>query len=93
MLRPLQDKVVLEIKKEEEITKGGIILASNSNVKSQIAKVIAVGPGDVNNGIRTIMEVREDDIVFIEKGSGIEIEYEGKPYVIVSQKEILAIVK
>lgn len=93
MLRPLQDKVVLEIKKEEEVTKGGIILAGNSKIKSQIAKVIAVGPGDVNNGIRTIMEVRENDIVFIEKGIGVEIEYEGNPYVVVTQKEILAVIK
>ena len=93
MIRPLQDKVVLEIRKEEEVTKGGIILANNSNVKSQTARVIAVGPGDVNNGIRTIMEVRENDIVLIEKGIGTEIEYEGNPYVVVSQKEILAVIK
>ena len=93
MLRPLQDKVVLAIKKEEEVTRGGIILSSNSKTKSQIATVIAVGPGDISNGIRKIMEVREKDTVVIEKGVGIEIEYEGESYVVVGQKEILAVIK
>ena len=44
MLRPIQDNVVLEVKKEEEVTKGGIILSTNSKLKSQIATVVAVGP-------------------------------------------------
>lgn len=93
MLRPIQDRVVLEIKKEEEVTKGGIILSSNSKSNFQVATVVAVGPGDVSNGIRTIMEVREKDTVFIEKGTGIEIEYEGNAYVVVKQKDILAVIK
>lgn len=93
MLRPLQDKVVLAIKKEEEVTKGGIILSSNAKAKSQLATVIAVGPGEISNGVRAIMEVRENDVVLIEKGAGIEIEYEGESYVVVSQKEILAVIK
>ncbi|MBO5143415.1 MAG: co-chaperone GroES [Clostridia bacterium] len=93
MLRPLQDKVVLAIKKEEEVIKGGIILSSHSNVKSQMATVVAVGFGEMVNGVRTIMEVREKDTVFIEKGVGIEIEYEGEQYIVVSQKDILAVIK
>lgn len=93
MLRPLQDKVILKIKKAEEVTKGGIILAANSKEKSQLAVVIAVGPGSITNGIRTIMEVKERDNVFVEKDVGIKIEYENEEYLVVSQKDILAVIK
>ena len=65
MLQPLEDKVVLKVNKEE-VTKGGIILSSNSQNKSQVATVIAVGSGKINNGNREIIEVKEKDIVFIE---------------------------
>ena len=66
MLQPLEDKVVLKLNKEE-VTKGGIILSSNSQNKSQVATVISVGPGKINNGNREIIDVKEKDIVFIEK--------------------------
>lgn len=81
------------MKKEEEVTKGGIILSSNSKNKAQVATVIAVGPGAMSNGVRTIMEVKERDNVFIEKGVGIEMEYEGEEYIVVTQKDILAVMK
>ena len=93
LLRPLQDKVVLKIKKEEEITKSGIILSANSKIKSNVATVVAVGPGAMNNGVRMIMEVKENDVVFVEKEAGINIEYEGEEYIVVGQKDILAVVK
>ena len=93
MLRPLQDKIILKIKNEEEVTKSGIILSSNSKLKSQIATVVSVGPGAVINGVRTIMEVKENDNVFVEKGVGIEIEHEGIGYVVVTQSDILAVIR
>lgn len=93
MLRPIQDKVILKVKKEEEVTKGGIILSSNAKVNSQTATVIAVGPGAMVNGVRILMEVKEKDTVFIEKNVGINIEYEGEEYIVVSQKDILSVVK
>ena len=93
MLRPLQDKVVLKVKKEEEVTKGGIILSSNISNKAQVATVIAVGPGAMSNGVRMIMEVKENDDVFIEKDTGTAIEYEGEEYILVTQKDILAVMR
>ena len=91
MLQPLQNKVVLKLNKEE-VTKGGIILSGNSQNKSQMATVISVGPGIICNGSRIPMDVKEKDIVFVEKNAGIQIEYDGEEYVIVAQDEILAIV-
>lgn len=93
MLRPLQDKVILKIKKDEEITKGGIVLSSNAKLNSNTAKVIAVGPGAINNGVRIIMEVKENDTVFVEKDVGINIKYDDEEYIVVTQKDILAVVR
>lgn len=93
MLRPLQDKVVLKLKEEEEVTKGGIILTNHSHEKAKIATVVAVGPGAMTHGVRTIMEVKERDTVYIENGVGISMEYEGEEYIVVTQNDILAVVK
>lgn len=93
MLRPLQDKVILQIKKEGEITKGGIILRNHSNDKALLAKVIAVGPGAMSQGIRMIMEVKEGDIVYVAKEVGISMEYEGEEYIVVTQNDILAVMR
>lgn len=93
MLRPLQDKVILKIKKDEEVTKSGIILSANSKFKSTVATVIAVGPGAMNNGVRLSMEVKENDTVFVEKEAGTIIECEGEEYIVVTQNDILAVVK
>ena len=93
MLRPIQDKVVLKLKDEKEVTKGGIILTSNTKTQSQLATVVAVGPGAIVNGIRMIMEVKEKDIVFVKKDSGIKIEHEGEEYIIVNQNEILSVIR
>ena len=93
MLCPVQDKVVLKIKKDEEVTKSGIILGANSKLNSQVGQVISVGSGIMNNGVKTEMEVKEGDNVFVEKGVGIEIKYDDEEYLVVTQKDILAIIK
>ena len=88
MLKPLADRVVIKMKEEEETTKSGIILSSASKEKPQFAEVIEVGPG--TEEIK--MEVKKNDIVVVSKYAGTEIKYEGQDYIIVSQKDILAIV-
>lgn len=93
MLRPLQDKVVLQLKEEEEITKGGILLSNHSHNKTLLAKVIAVGPGAMSQGIRMIMEVKEGDTVYVAKDVGLSMEYEGEEYIVVTQSDILAVMR
>lgn len=94
MLRPLNDRVVLEVVKEEEKTVGGIVLASAAKEKPQTAKVIAVGPGPLlENGGRGSMTVKAGDTVMFEKYAGSEVKYEGSEYLIISEKEIIAIVE
>ena len=89
MLKPLADRVVIEMQENEETTKSGIILAGNAQEKSQFAEVIEVGPGTE----KVKMEVKKGDKVVVSKYAGTEIKYEGKDLIIVSQNDILAIVE
>ncbi|MBP1045196.1 co-chaperone GroES [Enterococcus sp. BWM-S5] len=94
MLKPLGDRVILEVAQEEEKTVGGIVLASAAKEKPQNGTVIAVGEGRVlDNGTKVPAEVKEGDTVMFEKYSGTEVKYEGKEYLIVSGKDIIAIVE
>ncbi|EOH98917.1 chaperonin [Enterococcus moraviensis ATCC BAA-383] len=94
MLKPLSDRVVIEVAKEEEKTVGGIVLASAAQEKPQTGNVIAVGEGRVlDNGTKVPADVKVGDTVMFEKYSGTEVKYEGNDYLIVSGKDIIAIVE
>ena len=91
MLKPLAERVVLKMTKDDETTKSGIILSEGSKEKPQIAEVIAVGPGGNVDGKEIKMYVKTGDKVVITKYAGTEIKYEGEDYIIVKQNDILAI--
>ena len=93
MIKPLSDRVLIKMKEAEETTKSGIILATASNEKPQIAEVIEVGPGEKINGKVQEMDVKKGDNVIVSKYAGTEVKYEGIDYIIVKQDDILAIVK
>ena len=93
MIKPLLDRVLIKMVESEETTKSGIILSSGSQEKPQIAEVIAVGPGKIEDGKEVKMFIKEGDRVIINKYSGTEIKYEGTEYTIVKQEDILAIVE
>ncbi|WP_071131285.1 co-chaperone GroES [Enterococcus timonensis] len=94
MLRPLGDRVLIEVAKEEEKTIGGIVLASSAKEKPQNGTVIAVGSGLVlDNGEKAPMSVKVNDRVMFEKYAGAEVKYEGQEYLIVHEKDIVAIVE
>lgn len=92
MIKPLSDRVLVKMKEAEETTKSGIILASKSQEKPQIAEVIEVGPGAKIDGKIEEMCVKKGDNVIVSKYAGTEIKYEGVDYIIVKQEDILAIV-
>lgn len=92
MIKPLENNVLVKMMEEEDTTKSGIILAT-SKEKSQVAKVIAVGPGLKVDGKLEEMYVKEGDKVLLSKFSGTEIKYENEDYIIVRQSDILAIVE
>ncbi len=94
MLKPLGDRVVIEVAKEEEKTVGGIVLASAAKEKPQTGTIIAVGEGrTLDNGQKVSVAVKAGDTVMFEKYSGAEVKYEGKEYLIVHEKDIVAIVE
>ena len=93
MIKPLGDKVLLKMLETEEVTKSGIVLPNQSKEKSQIAEVIAVGSGIIEDGKKIEMEVNVNDKVIVSKYAGTEFKYEDIEYLIVSQKEILGIIE
>lgn len=89
-IKPLGDRVVIKMLESEETTKGGIILAGTAKEKPQIAEVVAVGPGVVEDGKTVPMEVAVGDKVLMSKYAGTEVKIDGVEYTILSQKDILA---
>ncbi len=93
-IKPLSNRVVLKNLEAEETTKGGIILTSAAKEKPEIAEVIAVGEGEKNEEGKLIpMSVKVGDKVIIAKYTGTNVKLDGSDYIIVSEKDILAIVE
>jgi len=93
-LKPLADRVVVKILESEDKTKGGIFLPDTAKEKPQQARVIAVGPGKVlEDGKRAAVEVSEGQVVIFAKYAGTEVKVEGEEFLIIGEKDILAIVE
>ena len=93
-LRPLGDRVVIQPTPREEMTKSGIVLPDTAKEKPQEGKILAAGPGRLTDeGKREPMDVKEGDVVLYAKYAGTEFKADGEDLLIVSQKDILAIVE
>ena len=92
-LKPYLDKVVIKMVETEETTQSGIVLPGNAKEKPQMAEVLAIGPGAVEDGKVIPMEVKVGDKVLMSKYAGTEVKIDGMEYIILSQKDILAIVE
>ncbi|CZQ91164.1 chaperonin cpn10 [Trichococcus palustris] len=93
MLKPLGNRVIVEVAKEEEKSVGGIVLASSAKEKSQTGVVVAVGAGRVtDNGTKIEMTVKIGDTVLFEKYAGTEVKHDGKEYLVIKESEIVAII-
>lgn len=92
-LKPLADRVVLKKVDAEEKTAGGIVLPDTAKEKPQQGEILAVGPGRVDDkGTRVAMEVKVGDKVLFAKYSGTEIKIDGIEYLILAERDILAVV-
>ena len=92
-LKPLADRVVVKKLEAEEKTAGGIVLPDTAKEKPQQAEVLAVGPGKLDEkGTRQQMEVKVGDKVLFAKYSGTEVKIEGVEYIILTERDILAII-
>ena len=92
MLKPLADRGLVKVEEEETKTMGGILLPDTAQKKSQKGVVVAVGSGKMTEeGKRLPLEVKEGNEVLFAKYSGTEIEDKGEKYLLLSERDILAI--
>ncbi len=93
-LKPLGDRVVIRPTPREEMTKSGIVLPDTAKEKPQEGTILSAGPGKLNDdGKREPMDVKKGDKVLYAKYAGTEFKVDGEDLLIVSQKDILAIVE
>lgn len=92
-IKPLGERVVIKMLESEETTKSGIVLPGSAKEKPQVAEIVAVGPGTVEDGKEIKMEVKVGDKVLISKYAGTEVKIDNEEYTILKQSDILAIVE
>jgi chaperonin GroES len=93
-IRPLHDRVIVQRLKEEEKTKGGIIIPDTAKEKPVEGKVVAVGNGKVlDDGSVRKLEVKKGDRVLFGKYSGQEVKVDGEELVILREDDIVGIVE
>ncbi len=90
---PLGDRVFVKVSASEEKTAGGILLPDSAKEKPQIGEIVAVGPGKRNDdGTRQTVDVKAGDKVLYSKYAGTDIKLGTEEYVLLSEKDILAVV-
>ena len=93
LLKPLGDRIVIELIEAEEKTSSGIVIPDSAKEKPQEGKVIAAGTGRVlENGQRIDLEVKEGDRIIFSKYSGTEVKHEGNEYLILRESDVLAVI-
>lgn len=93
-LKPLGDKIIVEILEATDKSKGGIILPDSAQEKPQEAKVVAVGSGKtLSKGKIVAPEVKAGDRIIFGKYSGNEVKVDDKDYLIIDSDDVLAILK
>ena len=92
MIKPLGERVVIEVAENDMKTASGIVLPDTAKEKPQEGTVVAVGEGKMlDNGTRVAPAVKAGDKVIFSKYSGAQVKVEGKDYLVVRESDILAI--
>ena len=93
-IRPLHDRILVKRVKEEEKTKGGIIIPDTAKEKPIEAKVVAVGTGRIlDNGEVRALAVKKGDLVLFGKYGGTEVKIDGEDHLILREDDILGIIE
>ena len=93
-IRPLADRVLVVPVEEKEVKKGGIVIPDTAREKPQEGKVIAVGPGKLDDDGKTIpMTVKKGDRILMPKYGGAEIKVDDKKYQIIREDDILGVIE
>ena|SRR5437879_5462826 len=91
-LQPLEDRVVVKPSEEEETTASGLVIPDTAKERPQEGKVMAMGPGRFEDGQRIPMDVKVGDTIIYSKYGGTEVKIEGEDYLILSARDVLAVV-
>jgi chaperonin GroES len=92
-IKPLEDRILVEPQDAEQTTSFGLVIPDTAKEKPQEGKVIATGPGRIDdNGKRVPLDVAVDDVVIFSKYGGTEVKYDGKEYLLLNARDILAVV-
>ncbi len=92
-IKPLEDRVLVQPLEAEQTTASGLVIPDTAKEKPQEGKVIATGPGRIDdNGKRIPLDVADGDIVIFSKYGGTEVKYDGNEYLLLNARDILAVV-
>ena len=93
VLKPLEDRIVVRTLEAEQTTASGLVIPDTAKEKPQEGKVLAVGPGRFDDkGARVPVDVQVGDVVLYSKYGGTEVKYNGEEYLILSARDVLAVV-
>ena len=93
-IKPLEDRILVQPLDAEQTTASGLVIPDTAKEKPQEGKVLAVGPGrfDEDGEKRIPLDVAVDDIVVFSKYGGTELKYDGQEYLLLSARDVLAVV-
>ena len=93
-IKPLEDRILVQPLDAEQTTASGLVIPDTAKEKPQEGKVLAVGPGrfDEDGEKRIPLDVAVDDVVVFSKYGGTELKYDGQEYLLLSARDVLAIV-
>ncbi|NKZ00263.1 co-chaperone GroES [Glycomyces fuscus] len=95
VLKPLEDRVVVRTLEAEQTTASGLVIPDTAKEKPQEGEVLAVGPGrwDDEGDKRIPLDVKVGDVVLYSKYGGTEVKYDGEEYLVLSARDLLAVVE
>ncbi|HBK38378.1 MAG: co-chaperone GroES [Candidatus Nanopelagicales bacterium] len=94
-IKPLEDRILVQTLEAEQTTASGLVIPDTAKEKPQEGKVLAVGPGrfDEDGDKRIPLDIKVNDVVIYSKYGGTEVKYDGQEYLLLSARDVLAIVE
>jgi chaperonin GroES len=92
-IKPLEDRIVVKANEAEQTTASGLVIPDTAKEKPQEGTVLSVGPGRFEDGQRLPLDVKVGDTVIYSKYGGTEVKYDGVEYLILSARDVLAIIE
>ena len=91
-IKPLEDRILVKTVEAEQTTASGLVIPDTAKEKPQEGEVLAVGPGRFEDGQRLPLDIQVGDRVIYSKYGGTEVKYDGQEYLLLSARDVLAIV-